>query len=247
MPSLPIVSQWFAKRRSLANGITSAGSGIGGLTMSFAIQAMIERIGIGWALRITGIVGGAVLLPATMVLRTRDHFIMPRRKAFDLVLFRRYDVFLMLCWAFIMMFGYITLTYSLSDYGLSIGLSSARASYQTAFMNLGIAIGRPLTGLASDRFGRIEVPGVMTFMTGIFCFAFWIPAKGFGSLAAFSICAGSILGIFWPALGPVATEVVGLKDLPSALSLAWMAIVLPTTCEYTPWWAHHATNLILMF
>ena len=37
----------------------------------------------------------------------------------------------------IMMFGYITLTYSLSDYGRSIGLSNARAGYQTAFMNLG--------------------------------------------------------------------------------------------------------------
>ena len=229
VPSLPIVSQWFGKRRALANGMSSAGSGIGGLAMSFAIQSMIEKLGIGWALRITGLVIFAVNFPATMVLKTRDGYVMPNRKMFDLVLFRRYDVFLVLAWAFIMMFGYITLTYSLSAYGRAIGLSPARASYQTAFMNLGIAIGRPLTGFLSDRYGRIEVPGILTLMTGVLCFAWWIPAKSFGSLTGFSIMAGAILGIFWPALGPVATEVVGLKELPSALSLAWTTIVLPTT------------------
>ena len=227
VPSLPIISQWFGKRRALANGITSAGSGIGGLAMSFAIQAMIESLGIGWALRITGIVALAINFPATMILRTRDGYVMPNRRMFDLALFRRYDVFLLLSWAFIMMFGYITLTYSLSAYGRSIGLSASRASYQTAFLNLGIAVGRPLTGLLSDRLGRIEVPGFMTFLTGVICFAWWILAKSFGSLIGFSIFAGA--GIFWPALGPVATEVVGLKELPSALSLAWTTIVLPTT------------------
>lgn len=206
VPSLPIISQWFGKRRSLANGITSAGSGIGGLAMSFAIQAMISDLGVGWALRITGIVVLVVNVPATMVLRTRDGYVHPKRKVFDLVLFRRYDVFLMLCWAFIMMFGYITLTYSLSDYGLAIGLSPSQASYQTAYMNLGIAVGRPLIGLASDRFGRIEVPGVLTFVTGILCFAFWINAKSYAALTVFSILAGCILGIFWPVSINTAAE-----------------------------------------
>jgi MFS family permease len=229
VPTLPIVSQWFGKRRALANGITSAGSGVGGLAMSFAIQAIIENLGIAWALRITGLVIFAVNFPATMILRTRDGYVMPNRKMFDLVLFRRYDVFLVLAWAFIMMFGFITLTYSLSAYGRAIGLSASRASYQTAFMNLGIAFGRPLTGFLSDRHGRIEVPAILTFSTGVLCFAWWIPAKSFGSLTGFSLVAGAIMGIFWPALGPVATEVVGLKELPSALSLAWTTIVLPTT------------------
>jgi MFS family permease len=137
VPSLPIVSQWFGKRRGLANGITSAGSGIGGVSMSFAIQAIIERLGVAWALRITGIVVLAVNVPACAVLRTRDHYIFPNRRMFDLALLRRYDVCLFLSWGFVMMFGYITLTYSLSDYGRSIGLSDTRAGYQTAFNNLG--------------------------------------------------------------------------------------------------------------
>lgn len=227
--SLPIASQWFGRRRSLANGLASAGSGIGGLAMSFAIESMIRRLGIGWALRITGFIVALVNFPATMFLKTRDGYIHPNRKPFDLVLFRRYDVFLMLSWAFIMMFGFIAITYSLSDYGRSIHLTPAQASYQTALMNVGIAVGRPFVGHFSDLYGRIEVPGFLTFLTGLLCFAWWIPAKTYASLSTFSTVIGTILGTYWPALGPVTTEVVGLKDLPSALALHWTSIVLPTT------------------
>jgi hypothetical protein len=55
-----------------------------------------------------------------------------------------------------------------------------------------------VTGLLSDTFGGIEVAGFMTFLTGILCFALWIPAKSFGVLTFFSISSGSILGIYWP-------------------------------------------------
>lgn len=43
------------------------------------------------------------------------------------------------------------------------------------------------------------------------------------------IVDGAILGVFWVAIGPICTEVVGLGELPSMLSLAWLVIVLPTT------------------
>ncbi|TKA39149.1 hypothetical protein B0A49_13775, partial [Cryomyces minteri] len=56
IPSTAVLSQWFEKKRSLAQGIASAGSGIGGLIFGFATQPMITNISLGWALRITGIV-----------------------------------------------------------------------------------------------------------------------------------------------------------------------------------------------
>jgi hypothetical protein len=43
--SVGIAAQWFTTRRSLANGIAAAGSGIGGLMYSLAAQAMIKDIG----------------------------------------------------------------------------------------------------------------------------------------------------------------------------------------------------------
>ncbi|KAJ9190947.1 hypothetical protein DTO164E3_9090 [Paecilomyces variotii] len=54
VPSIPIISQWFDKKRSLANGISSAGSGIGGLIYSFLTQALISRLSFPWALLTLG-------------------------------------------------------------------------------------------------------------------------------------------------------------------------------------------------
>ena len=36
-------------------------------------------------------------------------------------------------------------------------------------------------------------------------------------------------GIFWSGSGPVTTEIIGLRDLGSALSILWLSVVLPCT------------------
>src|SRR6266536_3612387 len=46
VPSIAILSQWFQKKRSLANGISAAGSGIGGLIFSFMTDAVIRKISL---------------------------------------------------------------------------------------------------------------------------------------------------------------------------------------------------------
>lgn len=197
VPGLPVISQWFLRRRSLANGISAAGSGIGGLFMCFATETMIQHIGISWSLRVTGVIVFSMNLPAVLLIRNRDQYVLPRQRVFDLQLVRRYDVFLVLLWSFISMFGYITLTFSLPDYGKSIGLSNSQASSMSAILSLGIAVGRPLIGIASDVFGRIKVAALLTMVCGLLCFVLWIPARSYPALAWFALLSGAILGIFW--------------------------------------------------
>ena len=69
VPSTPVISQWFQKRRSLANGICAAGSGVGGIVMCFANEAMVESLGLEWALRITAVITFVVNLAATLLMR----------------------------------------------------------------------------------------------------------------------------------------------------------------------------------
>ena len=69
-------------------------------------------------------------------------------------------------------------------------------------------------------------------MAGIFCLAIWVPTKSYGVLVFFAIIGGTCVGTFWTTIGPVGAEVVGLKELPSALSLTWLVLVLPTTCKF---------------
>lgn len=250
IPSMAILSQWFERKRSVANGLSSAGSGIGGVIFTWGTAAMIRDIGLKWTLRTTGLITLAATVTATLFLRDRNHHIKPTQLAFDVTLLRRYDVMLLLTWAFISMFGYITLLYSLSDYATSLGLDRQQATNLVGILNLGTAVGRPVIGIASDRFSRTNTAAVLTALCGIICFALWLPAKTFGMMVVFAFICGAILGVFWmvssgtatvlgsfmltryaQTIGPLCVEVAGLKNLPSLLSLSWCTVIIPTACK----------------
>ncbi|KAH3953055.1 hypothetical protein HBH53_040370 [Parastagonospora nodorum] len=227
IPALPILSQWFVQRRSLANGISAAGSGVGGASFTWGTEAIIQRWGISWALRITGLIALVAQFIAISLIRDRNRVIQPTQLGFDTKLLRRYEVLLLLAWAFTSMFGYVVLLFCLSDFALSIGLSRPQATDIIGLLNVGTAIGRPLIGILSDRWSRIDTAGALTLLCGISCFAFWLPATSYGLTVFFAILCGAILGVFWMTIGPLCVEVVGIKDLQSLLSLSWASVIIP--------------------
>ena len=226
-----IIPQWFTKRRSVANGIATAGSGIGGTVYSLATNAMIQSIGLAWAFRILGIIAFTVNFICAMLIKDRNKAIGATQLAFDYRFFKRPEFLMLLGWGFFSMLGYIVLLFSLPNYALSIGLTAKQGSVIGALLNLGQGIGRPLVGIFSDSAGRINIAGFLTFFCGLLCFVVWIFAKSYGVLIFFSLIAGTVAGTFWTTIAPVGAEIVGLRELPSALSIMWIVLVLPTTCE----------------
>lgn len=109
--SVGIVPQWFSTRRSLANGLATAGSGLGGMMYSLAINAMIEKVGIGWAFRIMGGLACSVNFICAMLIRDRNKVIEPTQLAFDYALFKRIEVLLVFGWGFLSMLGYFALLF----------------------------------------------------------------------------------------------------------------------------------------
>lgn len=231
--SVGVVPQWFTKNRSVANGIATGGSGLGGMMYSLAVNAMIQRLGIGWAFRILGIVSFTVNFVCAILIKDRNKAIGASQLAFDYRLFKRMEFLLVLGWGFFSMLGYIVLLFSLPNYALSVGLTAKQGSIIGALLNLGQGLGRPVVGIFSDAAGRINIAGFLTFACGLFCFVIWIFAKSFGVLIFFSLIVGTVAGTFWTTIGPVGAEVVGLKELPSALSITWIILVLPTTCTFS--------------
>ncbi|KAL8941452.1 MAG: hypothetical protein Q9216_002225 [Gyalolechia sp. 2 TL-2023] len=227
--SVGIVPQWFTTKRSFANGIATAGSGMGGLMYSLATNAMIQSLGVGWAFRILGILALTVNFVCAILLKDRNKAIGSSQLAFDYTLFARLEYLLLLGWGFFSMLGYIVLLFSLPSYATSIGLSPKQGAIVGALLNLGQGLGRPCVGIVSDSVGRINIAFFLTFIAGFFCLLIWIFAKNFGVLVFFALSVGTVAGTFWAAIGPVGAEVVGLKELPSALSIVWLVLVLPTT------------------
>ncbi|KAF2746418.1 MFS general substrate transporter [Sporormia fimetaria CBS 119925] len=227
--SVVIAPQWFTTKRSLANGISAAGSGLGGLVYSLAAQAMIKNLSLAWAFRILGIVSCVVNLACSLIVRDRNKEIGSSQLGFDYRLFRKLEFLGLLAFGFLSMLGYIVLLFSLPSYARSIGLTAQQGSIIGAVLNLGQAMGRPPIGYFSDNVGRLNMAGVMTALTGVFSLLIWMFAKNFGVLVIFAILGGSVAGTFWAVVGPVTAEVMGLRELPSALSITWLVLVLPTT------------------
>ncbi|KAF4307281.1 mfs transporter [Botryosphaeria dothidea] len=228
--SVGVVPQWFTTRRSFANGIAASGSGLGGLMYSLATNAMIQHISLGWAFRILGICAFTVNTVCALLVKDRNKKIGSSQLAFDYRLFRRPEFLLLMAFGFLSMLGYIVLLFSLPNYAQSgIGLSAHQGSVIGAVLNLGQALGRPPIGYFSDNVGRMNMAAIMTFLAGLFSLVIWIFAKSFGVMIFFALVVGMVAGTYWAVVGPVTTETIGIADLPSALSITWLVLVLPTT------------------
>ena len=223
--SAPIVPQWFTTKRSLANGIATAGAGSGGLTYSLATGAMIRTIGLAWAFRVLGIVSFCVNATCAMLLKDRYKIIGGQQLAFDVTLFKRVEYLLVLAYGWFSMFAYVVLLFSIANYASSVGLTSAQASLVSALLNLGQAAGRPAIGYFSDSVGRINMAVVSAGLSGIFALLIWTFSKSFGLLVFYALVGGAFAGSYWTVIVPVTVEVVGLRDSASALSINWFAIM----------------------
>lgn len=147
---------------------------------SLATNAMIQRISLGWAFRILGILALAINIVCAMLLKDRNKQIGAAQLAFDYRLFGRSEYLLVLGWGFLSMLGYIVLLFSLPNYAASIGLTVQQGSVVGALLNLGQALGRPPIGYFSDAVGRINMAAIMTFLAGLFALVVWTFATSYG-------------------------------------------------------------------
>ena len=76
-PSVVILGQYFSKRLSLANGITSSGSGVGTLCMGPVLQKLIEHFGMRNTMRISAGMLSCVVLCAIVYRPINTGFLNP--------------------------------------------------------------------------------------------------------------------------------------------------------------------------
>ena len=64
-------TQYFYRRRGLANGLVCAGGGLGGTVISLVMDVMIHHIGPAWTFRTLGLLTLSTALPAAWLIRER--------------------------------------------------------------------------------------------------------------------------------------------------------------------------------
>lgn len=66
------LTRHISEKLGLANGIVSAGGGLGGTVISLIMNALIQHVGLAWAFRILGLMTLATGLPAAYFIKEQD-------------------------------------------------------------------------------------------------------------------------------------------------------------------------------
>jgi hypothetical protein len=173
--------------------LSTSGSGFGGLIYALATNAMIQNLGLEWAFRIIAILSFVVNGAVSLVIRDRNKAVGAIHVAFHFPLLKKSEFWLYMSWGFFSMIGYVITVFSLTDYAQSVGFAPSRGSIVAAVFNceyssdrqnlsrvsnppatVSQGVGRPLIGLSSDKYGRLNIAGLGTLAAGLSCFFIWI-------------------------------------------------------------------------
>ncbi|SCU88343.1 LAFA_0E12134g1_1 [Lachancea sp. 'fantastica'] len=228
IPSITLLPFWFLRKRALAMGLASSGSGIGGIIFNLATEKIIEVRSVKWALIIQFIICLVLNTIALLFTRTRESAGSKNStnviRLFDKQLFSTVGYWLLLGWISFTMFGYVIVLFSLSDFTVSLGYSSKQGSYVTCMISVGWTVGRPIIGFLSDKFGAITVGFLVHLTLAILCWAMWIPCRNLATAIAFALLQGLLMGTVWTTLGSVTARVVGLKKMSAAFATLWIVM-----------------------
>ncbi|KAJ3071096.1 hypothetical protein HDU98_005840 [Podochytrium sp. JEL0797] len=222
-PAVALPSQWFSKRRGLAQGIGAAGSGVGGLIFSSVLQRLLDTIGLAWTLRAFGIFCLVVLLAINPLFKVRIQSKQDANVEFSILKNPRFT-FLLLAGFFANFANFCVVT-DLPVYATERGnLSDVDAATILSIYNGFAAFGKILMGFCADNlFGNCNALIISMWVTVVSAFA-WMGASTFGGITAFAAVNGTVGGGFWALLPVVIASMFGVEGLMSRVTLLYTAL-----------------------
>ncbi|CCL98419.1 uncharacterized protein FIBRA_00416 [Fibroporia radiculosa] len=228
IPAIALPSQWFKRRRSLASGIASSGTGIGAVVLSPICQVLIDRASLQWALRFLGFLALTIGLIGVSLVRQRGaakkHV---QYRVFDSAVLKVPGYPMYLCFCFLQFFGFVTPLFFIPSYSLAIGLTATQASGVLSVTTALNAGGRIVAGFMADRAGLLNVLITMHVLTGLMCIFIWLFAKSLGPMMVFAVFWGFFSGPYWPLSVPTTAKIVGMEKLGSAVAIQFLTNVIP--------------------
>ncbi|ODV62506.1 MFS general substrate transporter [Ascoidea rubescens DSM 1968] len=224
VPSMPIISHYFKKKRTLAAGIAASGSGLGGIFFALVMDRIMRSKGVRWALRSQGIICFVLIIVSISILRDRRDRIQAEFRAIDRAILCSKGFWINTAWITFVILGYVVVQYAISDFTRSLGYSAKQGSINSAMVALGAFVFRPLLGTLADRFGTVTVGGIVYFLCCVLCYVMWVLCRNFATSLFFSILIGGLMGYIWGSLGTIVPRVVGLPKMGVAFGMHWICI-----------------------
>ncbi|KAJ1822405.1 hypothetical protein LPJ56_000805 [Coemansia sp. RSA 2599] len=222
IPSTSIPAQWFTARRALAVCIVVAGNGIGGLWLTPATDSMIENLGTGWALRITGIIILVVNSAASLFMRNRLK-VARQEKIVDFSILRDIRFLALFAGGVCGTTGYFTPLFSLPSFAVLVSGKSMKFSTNlVTIMNAAITVGRLVAGQAAPYIGNINTMSLCTMIAGLSVLVLWLPFHATGTLIACAIVYGLSSGGFIGLISVVMADIWGVQRISTIVGLLFI-------------------------
>ncbi|KII87260.1 hypothetical protein PLICRDRAFT_55241 [Plicaturopsis crispa FD-325 SS-3] len=196
------MSEWFVKRRGLANGVIFAGTGAGGLVLPLVLPPLIAKFGPAKTLRYLSIAVLGMLLPLLPFVKGR----LPASRVHGPAVrssreWMKSRSFWMLIMAnTIQGLGYFIPIIWLPTFASELHIGESKASLTVAFLNGASVVGRLSMGSLSDKFEPWLLALSGAFATSLATFVLWgVLSYSFAGLLVFSIAYGA-LATGWTSL-----------------------------------------------
>ncbi|KAF2105583.1 MFS transporter, MCP family, solute carrier family 16, member 10, variant [Lophiotrema nucula] len=191
-PIISMVNDFWIARRGMAYGLLCSASGVSGIVMPFAFEAMLNKYGYQTTLR--AVAGGLVVLtgPLIPLLKGRipDSEVSVAART-DWTFLRVHLFWIYNVSNFTQGMGYFFPSLYLPSYATAIGLSAKQGALLLAIMSVSQMLGQMSFGYLSDRKLPLNLLiGLSTVMSTIAIFACWGLARTFTLLILFSIVYG---------------------------------------------------------
>ncbi|KAH6893162.1 major facilitator superfamily transporter [Thelonectria olida] len=192
-PCMTITATYFAKKRSLAFGITAAGSTTGGLIFPSMVRQLLPTVGLGWTLRSIGFIQLVTLIFAGYFMKPR----LPPRNSGPLIelrAFKELDYTFYAIGAFMAFWStYFAFHYVAAFSRDILGLSYPSSLDLVLVLNGVGGPGRVIPGYIGDKIGPVNVYMLCTLITGITMFC-WAAVKSVSGMYAWTVVYGFVVG-----------------------------------------------------
>lgn len=215
---LPV--QWFSSKLGTANGVVKLGGGVGATLTAIILQALINKIGIPWALRVLGFISLAAGVPAALLVRERTPSSYTNRSFIDLSLFKNLPFCCLFAAGAIGTFALFIPPFFLPLFAHSIGLSASTGAGIVAAFNACTAVGRFGAGFMCDKFGPTNMLLLSMGLNAVSTLAIWPVSSTIAPLVIFSALNGIANGAFFVAMPTAIASMLGPGQAAVGMGMA---------------------------
>jgi MFS family permease len=213
-PVLSTAPEYFSSRRGSALGFILSGTGVGGLIMSPAIQALLTHLGPRWTLRVLALLTLILALPIAIT-AAPSRFVQRRPTHIDLHTARTAAFLFSAAAAFLSAAGNLLPAIFLPQFSIALGYAPSFAAILLAISNAVSCCSQTLVGFLGDKFGRQNTLLLMIMLSTIGTLCLWLTSIATQSRRiwlAFVVVYGVAGGGFNALFPTMVGEVFGMRN-----------------------------------